>query len=90
MQSVIDGCGEQMHEFDIVNAKSCDIIEKLKKEVYYFQSGLEKARLEIDTLNRNIILQQLKIHNEETFRLKDYLAAKEFERINANNCHQNE
>jgi alanyl-tRNA synthetase len=73
MQQCIDGCGDQMQEFDEVNAKSFQIIDKLKEEVSYFQSEMEKARLEVDTLNRNIILQKLKIHNEEAFRLKDFL-----------------
>lgn len=40
MQTVIEGCSSQMLEFEQVNQMSCELIEKLQREVDFYKKEL--------------------------------------------------
>ncbi|CDW79493.1 UNKNOWN [Stylonychia lemnae] len=44
MQFVIDGCSQQMQDFEQVNQMSCDLIEKLQTEVEFYKIENEQLR----------------------------------------------
>eukprot|EP00347_Sterkiella_histriomuscorum_P015218 403357857 len=44
MQVVIDGCSQQMQDFEQVNQMSCELIEKLQQELEFYKQEYETMR----------------------------------------------